>query len=77
MITDILGRLDSHDEYAGASDTRQLHKDAAEHIRCLNAELWSAKREIDSLRAVLLDAKKREIKNAVHADLQKMSGRAA
>jgi hypothetical protein len=62
VITDILDRLDSHNEYSETSDSRQLRKDAAEHIRHLNAELWAARREIDSLRnAMHAESRKREL----------------
>jgi hypothetical protein len=62
MITDILDRLDSHNEYSETSDSRQLRKDAAHEIRRLNAELWNALRELDSLRNVMhAELRKREL----------------
>ena len=64
-MIDILNRLDSFNEYCETSEAKQLRKDAAEHIRRLNGELWDAKREIDGLKTAML-----------RANSQKMSRRA-
>jgi hypothetical protein len=64
-MTDIIKRLDHEPSYCENSDAKQLRADAAHEIRRLNVELWSAQREIDSLR------------NVMHAESRKMGGRAA
>ena len=38
MTTDIVDRLESHNEYSESGDARQLRKDAAEEIRTLRRQ---------------------------------------
>jgi len=38
MSTDIVDRLESHNEYSESGDSRQLRKDAAEEIRALRRQ---------------------------------------
>ncbi len=49
MSTDIVDRLESHNEYSESGDSRQLRKDAAEEIRTL-------RRQIAEMNKVMLRA---------------------
>ena len=55
-MTDILNRLDAHNEFTETSDARQLRKDAAEEIRRLNKELWDARTALSNLQTAMLRA---------------------
>lgn len=52
-MSTILKRLEHEPTYCEHSDARQLRRDAAEHIRCLESELLAERRKSQQLEALL------------------------
>lgn len=52
-MTTIVQRLEAHNEYCESAEARQLRKDAAEHIRTLEADLAASRRQVQQLEAVI------------------------